>query len=217
MKMPNHHPSDALLVAYGAGGLSEALALAVAVHLAACSGCRAKVNEVEAVGGALLEDLPEAPLRGGALDDTLRRLDDPVVTPVRDSAPTGASTLPDPLRPYIGSLSEARWRRVAPGIRQIEIGARTPAGGSARLLRVAPGTTLPNHGHGGIELTVILSGSYSDEIGRFGPGDVAELDAETVHQPLADTDEDCVCLIATEAPLRFTGLFGRLIQPLLRI
>lgn len=218
MSTPNHHPSDALLVAYGAGGLGEMLALVVATHLAWCGECRAKVRAVEAVGGSLLEDLPHTALAGDALERTMARLDDATALPA-GAATVHAGTLrmPEPLRSYVGPVMESRWRRLAPGIRDIEVRAQTATGGSARLLRVAPGRMLPHHGHRGIELTVILHGSYSDELGQFGPGDVAEVDQDTRHRPLADADQDCIGFVATDARLRFTGLLGRMMQPLIRI
>ena len=40
-----------------------------------------------------------------------------------------------------------------------------------------------------------------------------ELDEEIKHQPIVDTGSECICLIATEAPLKFTGIMGRLAQP----
>lgn len=224
--LPNHHPSDALLVAYGAGSLKEGLSLAVAVHLAHCPDCRATLAEVEALGGALLEELPPAPLESLSLAATLDRLD-------REEAPgnpckamrirprcsrpaaTAAAppSLPSPLRAYVPSLETLSWQRLAPGVRRVELLPRTASGGAAQLLRIAPGTALPHHGHGGLELTVVLSGHFADELGRYGPGDLAEVDGDTNHQPIADSHRDCVCLIATDAPLRFTGLMGRLMQP----
>ncbi|KJS36319.1 MAG: hypothetical protein VR70_14045, partial [Rhodospirillaceae bacterium BRH_c57] len=74
-----HHPSDAVLVAYGAGSLGEGLALVVAGHLAFCPRCRDRIASIEAVGGALLEEIepqaPEAAMDPGALDAMLARLD----------------------------------------------------------------------------------------------------------------------------------------------
>ncbi|SMF90987.1 anti-ECFsigma factor, ChrR [Azospirillum oryzae] len=224
--LPNHHPSDALLVAYGAGSLGEGLSLAVAVHLAHCPDCRATLAEVEALGGALLEDLPPAPLESLSLSATLDRLDreEAPGNPCkamrmrprcsRPAAPSPpAPSLPGPLRAYVPSLEDLSWQRLAPGVRRVELLPRTASGGAAQLLRIAPGTALPHHGHGGLELTVVLSGHFADELGRYGPGDLAEVDGDTNHQPIADSHRDCVCLIATDAPLRFTGLMGRLMQP----
>ena len=222
--VPNHHPSDALLVAYGAGSLGEGLSLAVAVHLAHCPDCRATLAEVEALGGALLEDLPPAPLESLSLAATLDRLEreEAPGNPCKAmrirpqcSRPAGPATasLPGPLRAYVPSLENLSWQRLAPGVRRVELLPRTSSGGAAQLLRIAPGTALPHHGHGGLELTVVLSGHFADELGRYGPGDLAEVDGDTNHQPIADSHRDCICLIATDAPLRFTGLMGRLMQP----
>ncbi len=36
-------------------------------------------------------------------------------------------------------------------------------------------------------------------------------------EPVAEAGEDCLCLAATDAPLRFVGLMPRLLQPLFRI
>jgi putative transcriptional regulator len=35
--------------------------------------------------------------------------------------------------------------------------------------------------------------------------------------PVADIGEDCICLAATDAPLRFRRLIPRIAQPFLRI
>ena len=56
-----------------------------------------------------------------------------------------------------------------------------------------------------------------DEIGRFQSGDLADLDESVYHQPVADTDEHCICLIATDEKLRFSGVFSRMLQPLIGI
>ena len=45
-------------------------------------------------------------------------------------------------------------------------------------------------------------------------GDVADLDETVEHRPVADPGPDCICLVASETPARFYGLFARLIQPL---
>ncbi len=230
--LPNHHPSDALLVAYGAGSLAEGLSLAVAVHLAHCPDCRAALAEVEALGGALLEELPPAPLETLSLSATLARLDleEAPANPCKAGragalwgscrpagpGPRCGPALPAPLRPYVPRAAELdglAWQRLAPGVRRVELMPRSASGGAAQLLRIAPGTALPHHGHGGLELTVVLSGHFADELGRYGPGDLAEVDGDTDHQPIADSHRDCICLIATDAPLRFTGLMGRLMQP----
>jgi putative transcriptional regulator len=69
----------------------------------------------------------------------------------------------------------------------------------------------------GGELTLVIKGAYEDEIGHFKSGDLADLDSSAHHQPVADTGEPCICLIATDDRLRFSSVFSRMLQPLVGI
>lgn len=89
--------------------------------------------------------------------------------------------------------------------------------GKLVLMRIAPGRALPEHGHGGEELTLILAGSYTDRFGRFATGDVADLDEDAEHKPVVDDSGPCTCLVATEAPTRFRSISARILQPLIGI
>lgn len=213
--IPTHHPSDALLLAYAAGTTAEAEALAMSTHLTFCPECRARLAAAEAVGGALLDQSEAAPLPAGALQTVLARLDEPVAAAARPS-PRAMEGLPQALAGYAAeALARSGWRTLAPGIRQL---ALTTAGGAkARLLKLKPGTVLPEHGHRGTELTILLAGSYTDELGQFGRGDMAEHDDSVVHRPVVDDGPECVALIVTEAPLKFRGWMARLAQPLIGI
>lgn len=210
------HPADEFLVAYGAGSLDEATALLVATHLALCPRCRDEVARIETMGGTLLEGLPLAQMQSGALDAILARLDEPAPPPRRTPRPTAPSFIPEPLRGYLGGGIEGiRWKRLASGLEQslvLESGRAR-----ARLYRIAPGVTIPEHGHDGNELTLVLRGGFSDINGHYGPGDVACADDEVVHNPVADRDGACICLAVTDAPLRLTGLLGRLVSPFLNL
>ena len=93
----------------------------------------------------------------------------------------------------------------------------TEKGASARLLLIPAGQEMPDHGHGGTELTLVLKGAFLDGDERFCPGDVEIADQGTKHTPMADASGDCICLVAADARLRFTGLIPRLAQPFLRI
>ena len=86
-----------------------------------------------------------------------------------------------------------------------------------RLLKIPAGKPVPEHSHGGRELTLVLKGSFHDEVDHFGPGDLEEADGELTHQPIAGTGEDCICLAVTDAPLKFRSRLVRLVQPLFGI
>ena len=85
------------------------------------------------------------------------------------------------------------------------------------MLYVPPGQSVPDHGHNGMELTLVLQGSFSDESGRFGVGDLEIADETVEHTPVADDGPPCICLAATDAPLRFSAFLPRILQPLFRI
>ncbi len=116
-----------------------------------------------------------------------------------------------------GGLDDIAWKTVTPGVGKHVLPVSKAARSRLMLLRIAPGTKIPDHGHGGMELTLVLEGSYRDLYGRFGPGDIADLDEHAEHQPVVDSQEACICLVATEAPTRFKSLFGRLLQPIVGI
>jgi putative transcriptional regulator len=214
---PRHHPDDATILAYAAGAVTEGFSLIIAAHLAWCGRCRGRLVEAEHLGGMLIERLETAPLRDGSFDEVWARVAANAPETPRPAAGLPATRdIPEVLAPWLpDGLDCVRWRSVLPGVRQFPLSGIASERGAVRLLSIAPGTTIPHHGHRGSELTLVLRGSYADEIGRFGPGDLADLDPDVQHQPIADTAEPCICIVATDAPLRFGNLLGRVVQPLL--
>jgi putative transcriptional regulator len=215
--MLNHHVSDELLLSYEAGSLAEGWSLAVATHLAYCAPCRERARAAAQVGGALLETIGAEPMREDALALALARLDAAPPAPVREVKPAVASNVPAPLRDYIGNdLDAIAWRNLGTGAKQFLI--KTGDGQtSVRLLRIAAGKPVPEHGHRGLELTVVLRGTLVDDEDRFGVGDIEEANDAVEHQPRAGAEDECICLAVTDAPLRFKSLIVRLAQPFLKI
>lgn len=222
--MVHHHLDSTTILDTASGNLDEAVAVVVAVHLATCPECRQAVRTAEAVGGDLLETIETAEMSTGALDSLLKKLDAPAdpapAATMKPRRSTGAAgDIPQPLHRYIGvdTLDDIPWQWVAPGVERHALPLSSSTGSSLYMLRIAAGKAVPEHGHGGVELTQVLSGSYTDDLGRFGPGDVADLDEEVEHRPRVDAGEPCICLVATEAPTRFKGLASRLLQPVIGI
>jgi putative transcriptional regulator len=213
---PQHHPGDATILAYAAGALGEGLSLVVASHLALCPDCRTQVADGEVIGGALLDDLAPAPLAAGVRERVLLKLDGAAPIRVEPPRPQISSDplVPEPFSRYLqGGAASFKWRLLGPGLRQFEILPHERlGGGNLRMLRIAPGKKLPRHGHSGTELTLVLRGSFTDELGRFSAGDVAETDTDIVHEPASDRGEDCICIIATEVPLKFESPIARALQ-----
>jgi putative transcriptional regulator len=110
---------------------------------------------------------------------------------------------------------QPRWKSLGMGVRQSILSDRHD--GSVRLLYIPPGHAVPDHSHNGLELTLVLQGSFSDDTGQFTVGDLEVADQALEHTPVADAGAPCICLAATDAPLRFNSIVPRILQPLFRI
>ena len=218
----SRHPSAATLASYVAGNLGQAAGTTVAAHLLHCEHCITMAARAEDVDGLLIAELPPSPLNPDALQRTMDRIRDvPAPQPTAPFAKPavahyrGAALILDRL-----GLPAPKLRWVAPGIRMaVLLQERWRHNDSETLfvLRIRPGTALPDHGHVGTELTCVLEGAFADEGGYYGVGDVAEAEEDVRHRPVAEGPTDCVCLIATRGRLRFSGLIGRLAGAYLKI
>jgi putative transcriptional regulator len=74
---------------------------------------------------------------------------------------------------------------------------------------------MPSHTHHGVEVTLVLQGSFSDPLGRYMRGDIAIADDEIDHKPVAGSEQDCICFAVTEGPVRLTGPVARLFNRLI--
>lgn len=109
-----------------------------------------------------------------------------------------------------------RWQKLSNALR------------SARLLtgqntyevafhKISKGGKVIEHDHRGLEVTLVLEGSFSDEEGIYSPGDFIVKAPGQAHRPTASQNQDCLCLSVCEAPVKVTGLLGKLINPFLGI
>lgn len=209
---------DDLLLAHAAGRLPEPVGLVVATHLSLAPSNRRVYREYEALGGAMLEEIEPANLAPGSFERLLARLDeDECDADIFAEAPPSmlSSELPAPLRPYVPSgLDSLPWRHFgAVSEARLSIDDSTYR---ARLIVLKAGKAVPKHTHEGQEITVVLKGAFDDGLAHYARGDIAIADAHVDHRPVADADEDCLCLTVTDAPLRLTGTFSRFLNPLMR-
>lgn len=206
------HPDIATLMAFSAGSLEEPYAVVVSTHIAMCEACREQVKRTDLIGGALLAAEPVAALSDGALDRLAAALDAADVAP----APVAPRTnVPAPIARYLpDGIDGIRWRFSGPGVAVADLPSSKSAKGRLMLLKVAAGRKVPEHSHGGQELTLILRGAYRDRFGVFASGDIADHDEDVEHQPIAEPGEDCICLVAVDAKLSFRSRLVRTLQPL---
>ena len=212
-----HHLSDDILMGYAAGTLPEAFNLMVAAHLSLCDTCRAQAESFDAVGGEVLNTEPDkdVTLESGSLAATMALIAGGAPEEIRLPRRAGA-VLPGPLQVYVGGdLDAIQWRAVGMGVKQAILPPSKDA--SARLLFIPAGAAMPDHGHKGTEMTMVLQGAFQDEDDYFARGDVEIADSDLHHTPVADIHEDCICLAVTDAPLQFDGLLPKIVQRFIRI
>ena len=219
--MVQFHPPDELLLGYAAGSLSEPWSVLVATHLTLCPDCRLATSDLEEIGGLALEDLTPVAMSAAALDQAMARVaqalpaSDPAVSfdapAFLDLAP-GDAPIPRPLASYLNRVGAPRgWRSLLPGVQEIELPA-SAATGRPSLMRIKPGFPVPQHTHVGSEAIILLAGGFSDGLGDYRRGDVSFADGRHVHRPVAHRDAVCLCFIVADAPVRFTGVIGRLLN-----
>jgi putative transcriptional regulator len=211
-----HHLDDATLLAFAAGTVGEAHGILVASHIAMCPECRIALRKAEALGGGIMDSQGEKAVSDVCRAATLASLDF-MIAPKATSKPK--SDLPLALARALGnvSLSDIQWHKKAPGVAVFDVPLSKGSKTKLKLVKLGKGRTMPEHGHGGEELTLILKGSYHDKMGRFSPGDVADLDTEIEHQPIVDSDEDCICVIAFETRAIYKTILAKLAQPFVGI
>jgi putative transcriptional regulator len=211
--MVEFHPPEGLLFDYATGALSQPWSVLVATHLTLCPACRAEAGRLDELGGVLMDEARPVPLAGGALADLMARIDgeEPIAIPSAPP-PVDDPVLPRPLAAYLGcDLAGVPWRTILPGVQEYAVPNPGPAGRPA-MLRIRAGRPVPRHTHAGNEAIVLLAGGFTDGIGHYRRGDVSWADGSHEHKPVADRDADCICFTVTDAPVRFTGRIGRLLN-----
>ncbi len=201
--MTLHHPYDDSLARYAAARLGAGPSLVVSVHLAGCAECRGRVGLFEAAGGAMLEDAPLAALRPTLFADAMRRIEGPeeVLLPRRRSS--------SPL----DGVAMSPWRSVGGGFQWRRLTLPHAPDANVMMLKVQPGQRMPHHTHVGTEYTQVMQGAFHDDFGRYVLGDCVEADDDIDHQPIVDSDVECICLAAVDGRLRLRGWLARMVQP----
>lgn len=223
--MIKHHPKSELLNAFVLGELPASVSAAVAIHVEMCPCCQDKVAQLtEAQASQFFSsELPQEDdqligMMDTIIDDDLSDMlgditSDESLSPVPEIqvAETQeikgmAYQLPTALRNVdmnswfnIGKLSRAKL--------EIEDGPI-----HTHLLHIDKEGEVPTHTHKGFELTLLLEGSFEDEMGTYHKGDFIWLDGEHTHQPI--TKEGCLCLTVVNDALHFTQGFSKLLNPI---
>ena len=199
---------------FTAGQKHDALGIMVACHLETCRECQKRSQVFEQLGGEILEETQETTLSEGLLNKLLSRLSE---SP-NNAAPVeqGDTRLPRPLRRFVpGYFDSLPWSGLSKNIKEFTL-PLSDKRYVAKFYKIAAGKELPIHTHKGNEFTLVMSGQFSDDAGDYKQGDFILADTSTHHQPRAGMHEDCICFAVMDAPLKFTGFFGRMLNPFMR-
>ena len=220
--MIKHHPSTALLTEYTVGSLSVAPAVSITTHLKYCQQCRDSVGSLKQLGGALLCEAEPAQISNDLLSQTLDRLDadESEMALAEGASEVHEFELSDELKGIPEYLNQflprngLNWRKLSSSVTVAPISV-----GETRyelaLHKICAGGQTPVHDHNGVEYTVVLKGSFSDEDGTYNEGAFLTREPGDIHRPFATQHEDCICLSVLEAPIRLKGL-GRVLNPFMR-
>lgn len=196
---------DTLIARYVAGNLPAPARVLVASHLELKPQSMALVRSLEHMAGEQLDE--EQPRQVTKASERLEAIlgsqaPEPVSQTIR-TRPANA-IFPAALRDFVGFEAEdTPWRTKLPGFREYELD--DVDGFHFSLFWIRPGRRIPTHTHGGMELTLVLDGAFTDVHGRYGRGDISIADETVEHRPTAENERPCIGMAITDAPLRLTG------------
>ncbi len=216
------HPSDEILDKFCSGQLSIGLSVAVSAHLELCSRCSQVAAELENCHCQEWTSVESAAMQyAGGNDDSI--ISSIVSQPQQFVAETGMDSpatiqLPDSSvrlpRALCGTATcELEWKKLAGGISQV--GLELDNATRCEFIYMNPGSRAPMHTHQGTEVTLVLDGRFSDELGEYADGDFLIRRSEHVHQPRSD--EGCLVFAVLDSPLTFTQGLLRLFNPINRM
>ncbi|MCQ1572665.1 ChrR family anti-sigma-E factor [Neorhizobium galegae] len=203
---------DLLIAHYVSGSLPEPAHVLVGSHLEMQASAGKLASLMEGFAGDILHMIP--PVALSAREHRLAEIfasAAPAQPPARIFEKSG---FPASLRAYAGTdLPDIRWKTKLPGLRHHLIERSKDV--ETSLLWVRPGRALPQHGHLGLEMTLVLDGEFHDHRGNFGKGDVSIADEVLDHRPIAGKRGPCLCFSVLFAPIALSGstlrLFGDLV------
>lgn len=216
--MINFHPDEKLLLSFVKAELPTSVSVAVSIHLEMCELCQSKVNQITAEQATSVFNLETSSVTtinsksGGfamMLDNIMEdeSLDDVIIQePKLLSVKEDSISLPRALQ----NLSLSDWSSLGKVSRtRIELEDDNIR---SSILHIDQEGEVPTHTHKGFEITVMLSGSYSDSMGTYNKGDFIWLDGNHTHNP--KTEEGCFCYTVVSDALHFTSGVSRLLNPI---
>ncbi|MEZ8270140.1 ChrR family anti-sigma-E factor [Vibrio splendidus] len=224
--MIKHHPNAAILKDFVDGTLADSVSLIVSSHVELCEHCQQQVSMLtaQAADSVFESDTPGLQLSDSEMDaflpddgefdfdaiaqitaDSSQAIE---VTPEVQQVTVADTTFTIPRA--LNSVARKDWMNLGK-ISRARIDFDDEAHHTS-LLHIDKDGQVPCHTHKGFEITLLLEGSFEDEMGVYNKGDFIWLDGDHTHQPA--TKEGCVCLTVSSDALYFTKGVSQLFNPL---
>jgi len=209
------HPSTEQLIEFSSGTGSSATSIAISAHLHFCQHCRRQVNEYESTAAVMFEQQTNLAVEETSFSSLMKRIQNEPQTPKIKPRIT-STRFPAVVEKLInGDTESLAWKKPMKHLRVSQI-LKDEAGLILGLHHMKSGGRVPRHTHKGNEISVVIEGGFSDELGSYRPGDFIHLTPEHIHAPQADADGDCWLLTLVEAPVKLIGPIGWIINPFLK-
>ena len=221
--MIKHHPNEAILKDFVDGTLADSVSLIVSSHVELCEHCQEQVRQLTAEAATNVFDEQQAAsndVTNSFLDDDIDFDFDAVeqitadlsqaveVEPKVEQVTVSDTTFTIPRA--LNSIARKDWMNLGK-ISRARLDFEDDAHHTS-LLHIDKDGQVPCHTHKGFEITLLLEGSFEDEMGVYNKGDFIRLDGNHTHQP--ETKEGCVCLTVSSDALYFTKGVSQLFNPL---
>jgi putative transcriptional regulator len=216
--MINHHPNSEILNAFVIGDLPASLAAAVAMHNDMCSTCKYEVR-------AMTELQVENDFESNQAAKQLLTIDDIDIEQMISDITAVDTVEPEYENVAVTMNVKGQSYKLPRAIQHMPIGRWNSMGKLTRarmdldegevhtsLLQIEAGGSVPQHTHKGFELTLLLEGTFKDEMGEYVAGDFIMLDGTHEHQPT--TEQGCLCYTVADAAQHFTQGINKLLNPI---
>lgn len=223
--MINHHPNLAVLKKFVDSDLDASVLVIVASHIEMCPHCQQQVAQLTQQASLKAFTYDEQSDDADWLEDNFDFTDSDINLSMIDAI----TSMPDePVHSLPKTVTEIEidgQRLSLPrAMRSIGLKEWQAMGKVSRsrldiddderkmsLLHIAKDGSVPCHTHKGFEITLLLQGSFEDEMGSYSQGDFIWLDGEHSHTP--SSPEGCVCLTVSSDALQFTKGLSQILNP----
>ncbi len=218
----NYHPAAELLEAFAQGTLSTGLSVALSAHIELCASCREESRRLESTSALAWSQAPAQERNEDVTEDfsaliasivkqpQLKELSSEQFSVDKIHMLEHSVTLP---RALAKVASEGLvWKKLAGGINQAQVTLDDET--QCEFIYMKPGSQVPVHKHQGNEITLVLDGSFSDELGHYQAADFVVRNQAHLHRPASE--EGCLCFAVLDGPLAFTKGLARLFNPINR-